>query len=97
MTLLPVRTDLLPVPVDAGWRWRTLRTDGRTATSRAGRGGGGNAAPAPIPLERSAAVRSHYEARLCSFHRSRAPARVIFKHSNPITHQHTSYTQHYDI
>ena len=41
MTLLPVRTDLLPVPVDAGWRWRTLRTDGRTATWRAGRGGGG--------------------------------------------------------
>ena len=99
MTLLPVRTDLLPVPVDAGWRWRTLRTDGRTdgrtATWRAGRGG--DAAPAPIPLERSAAVRSHYEARLCSFHRARAPARVIFKHSNPITHQHTSYTQHYDI
>ena len=30
MTLLPVRTDLLPVPVDAGWRWRTLRADGRT-------------------------------------------------------------------
>ena len=97
MTLLPVRTDLLPVPVDAGWRWRTLRTDGRTDGNLACRPRGGNAAPAPIPLERSAAVQSHYEARLCSFHPARGPARVIFKHSNPITHQHTSYTQHYDI
>lgn len=44
MTLLPVRTDLLPVPVDAGWRWRTLRMDGRTDGRQPGvpaAGGGG--------------------------------------------------------